>query len=317
MIAKSELSRETLEAYATCGQIIRRAAKTFYWGSLLLPRRKRLAAWALYAFCRSVDDGVDGAADPEAAAAQLDLWRDRLLRAYDGVASDPITHAWIDMCRHFDVPLQPALDLIEGARMDLHPIQPATFDELHLYCYRVAGTVGLLMAPVLGYRSPEALPLAVDLGVAMQLTNILRDVGEDLRNGRIYLPRDEMARFGYSEADLRAGVVDGRFVELMHFQMRRAEAYFARARPGIAMLERSAQLSILASAEMYRGILGAICANGYDVFTQRAFVPFATKLRMVPRLWLSLKTAPSPTPHPISDGEGEPTEGYLSASPLV
>ncbi len=296
MIAESELSRETLDAYEHCRRITRRAAKTFYWGSLLLPRRKRLAAWTLYAFCRTVDDSVDCIQDATCSDRRLDLWRDRLVRAYAGDVSDPITRAWVDMLCHYAVPLQPALDLIEGARMDLHPAQPATFEHLHLYCYRVAGTVGLLMAPVLGYCGPAALPLAVDLGVAMQLTNILRDVGEDLRNGRIYLPRDEMQQFGYTEADLHASVIDGRFIELMRFQMQRAEDYYVRARPGIDMLEKSAQLAILASAEMYRGILGAIVANEYDVFTKRAYVPTSAKMRMMPKLWLATKTNTVPLP---------------------
>ena len=295
MITEAEMSRETLDAYAYCRSIIRHAAKTFYWGSLFLPRRKRMAAWTLYAFCRSVDDCVDEQRDVAAAETALDLWRTRLLHAYEGVASDPITYAWVQMLHTYDVPLQPALDLIEGARMDLHPTQPATFDELHLYCYRVAGTVGLLMAPVLGYRSREALPCAVDLGVAMQLTNILRDVGEDLANGRIYLPRDEMARFGYSEDDLRASVIDERFIALLRFQMDRAQDYYTRARPGIEMLDKSAQLAILTSAELYRGILDAIRANEYDVFTKRAYVPTPTKMLMMPRLWFAARFAPAPT----------------------
>jgi 15-cis-phytoene synthase len=209
------------------------------------------------------------------------------------VASDPITQAWVEMLGNYDVPLDPALDLIEGARMDLHPSQPADFDALHLYCYRVAGTVGLLMAPILGYRSREALPCAVDLGVAMQLTNILRDVGEDLANGRIYLPRDEMARFAYTEADLRAATIDDRFIALLRFQIDRAQEHYTRARPGIAMLDKSAQLAILTSAELYHGILGAIEANGYDVFTKRAYVPKSTKVLMMPRLWWASRFTPA------------------------
>jgi 15-cis-phytoene synthase len=293
MIAESDQSRETLDAFEYCRRITRHAAKTFYWGSLLLPHRKRLATWALYAFCRSVDDCVDCQDDPDRAEADLNLWRDRLIRAYDSIASDPITQAWIALLPHYAVPLQPALDLIEGARMDLRFTQPATFDDLHLYCYRVAGTIGLLMSPILGYRSPDALPLAVDLGVAMQLTNILRDVGEDQRNGRIYLPRDEMQRFGYGEADLQAGRISDRFIALMRFQMARAEDYYIRARPGIDMLDKSAQLAILASAEMYRGIHAAIVANDYDVFTKRAYVPLSAKMLMLPKLWLAVKSGPA------------------------
>lgn len=292
----------TRDPYAYCRDIIRRAAKTFYWGSLFLPRPKRMAAWTLYAFCRCVDDCVDEQSDIAQAEADLDMWRTRLLRAYEGVASDPVTTAWVDMLHRYDVPLQPALDLIEGARMDLHPTQPASFDELHLYCYRVAGTVGLLMSPVLGYHAREALPCAVDLGVAMQLTNILRDVGEDLANGRIYLPRNEMARFGYTTVDLRAGVVDERFIALMRFQMARAQDYYVRARPGIELLDKSAQLAILTSAELYRGILRSIEANAYDVFTKRAYVPTSTKVLMMPRLWWAARFTAPPTTCEVEDG---------------
>jgi phytoene synthase len=287
----TELTRDVLRAYDHCRRITRQAAKTFYWGSLLLPRRKRLAAWALYAFCRAADDRVDQDGGPGADAA-LERWRERLRAAYRGVASDPITVAWVDMLRAYPVPLQPALDLIDGVQMDLRHAQPQTFEDLHLYSYRVAGTVGLLMAPILGYRAPAALPCAVDLGIAMQLTNILRDVGEDWRHGRCYLPRDEMDRFGYTHADLANGVVNDNFVALMRYSSDRAHEYYRRARPGIDLLDSGAQLAILASAEMYRGILPAIAANGYDVFTRRAHVPTAMKARMLPRLWLQLRATP-------------------------
>ncbi len=289
MLATSPLPRETLEAYAHCRAIIRRASRTFFWGSQLLPPRKRMAAWAVYAFCRTVDDCVDEHLDLARAEAQLDELRDRLERAYAGEARDPMMRAWVDLLRVFPVPLQPALELIAGARMDLHPTQPKTFEDLHLYCYRVAGTVGLLMSPILGYRSAEALPCAVDLGVAMQLTNILRDIGEDLHNGRIYLPQDEMEQFGYGEERLRHGVRDERFLRLMRFQMERANEYYRRARPGIALLDRGVQWAIATSAEMYRGILAAIVANEYDVFTRRASVSTPAKVALSARLWVGLR----------------------------
>lgn len=307
MLPETELPRDVLAAYDHCRQITRQAAKTFYWGSLLLPRRKRLAAWALYAFCRSVDDSVDDPDQTAGPAISLEDWRERLRRAYEGQVSDRITLAWVDMLHHFDVPLQPALDLIDGVQMDQHHRCPQTFADLHLYCYRVAGTVGLLMSPILGYRSPEALPSAVDLGVAMQLTNILRDIGEDFRNGRIYLPDEELERFGYSKAELAAGVINDAFIELMRFQIARAHDYYERARPGIELLDTGAQLAILASAEMYRGILDAIEANGYDVFSRRAYVPTQTKVLMMPRLWLQLRSShvdmPADSHKAISSGK--------------
>jgi 15-cis-phytoene synthase len=280
-------SRETLDAYAYCRAIIRHASKTFFWGSQLLPPAKRMAAWAVYAFCRTVDDCVDEQPDPACAEAQLDDLRDRLQRAYTGEANDPVMRAWVDMLRVFPIPIQPALDLIAGARMDLHHTQPESFADLHLYCYRVAGTVGLLMSPILGYRSAGALPCAVDLGIAMQLTNILRDIGEDLRNGRIYLPQNEMAAFGYCTDHLSHGVRSKHFIDLMRFQIDRANEYYRRARPGIALLDRGVQWAIATSAEMYRGILAAIVANDYDVFTRRASVPLRTKVALSARLWVA------------------------------
>lgn len=286
MLAREmDLSRAVLDAYDVCRRITSRAAKTFYWGSLLLPRRKRLAAWALYAFCRTIDDSVDRATGRADAEATLALWRTRLQAAYQGRHSDPISLAWVDMLGSYNVPLQPALDLIDGMQMDLRHTQPQTFADLHLYCYRVAGTVGLLMSPVLGYRAPEALPCAVDLGIAMQLTNILRDVGEDWHNGRVYLPRAEMEQFGYTSADLAQGKVNSAFIALMRFSIDRAREYYQRAQPGLDLLDPSAQVAIRASAEMYRAILAVIEANNYDVFTRRAFVPTTTKLLLLPRLW--------------------------------
>ncbi|HKD77298.1 MAG TPA: squalene/phytoene synthase family protein, partial [Ktedonobacterales bacterium] len=179
--------------------------------------------------------------------------------------------------------LQPALDLIDGVEMDLAGERLQTFDDLRTYCYRVAGTVGLLMAPVLGYDSPAALPFAVDLGIAMQLTNIVRDVGADARNGRIFLPQEDLDCFGCSAADIMAGKMDDAFIALIRFQITRAQEYYDRAVPGIAMLDRQAQFAIHASANLYRGILDAIVANGYDVFTRRAYVSLPAKLLIIAR----------------------------------
>jgi phytoene synthase len=282
---------DVTNAYEYCRQVTRRASKTFYWSSLFLPRHKRMAAWAIYAFCRSVDDIADTPEKDTDPIAALDVWRQRLRQVYQGVVTHPIMRAWADMLERYDVPLAPALELIDGVQTDLGAVHFATFDELYRYCYCVAGTVGLLMTPVLGYASAEALPCAVQLGVAMQLTNILRDVGEDAALGRIYLPSDEMARFGYCESELLQNVVNLPFIDLMQFQIARACEYYERARPGIALLDPSVRLAIQASAELYRGILGSIMANGYDVFTQRAYVPLSSKVLMMPKLWLKQRIA--------------------------
>lgn len=277
------------DAYAYCQRIARRIARTFYYGSLFLPPAKRRATWALYAFCRTADDIADEPnryPDTEATLAQ---WQTALTDAYEGRPRGPVMVAWADLLERFPVPISPALELLAGVEMDVRGQRYETFDDLRLYCYRVAGTVGLLMAPILGYDDPAALDAAVDLGIAMQLTNILRDVGEDLTHGRVYLPAEDMARFGYSEAELREGVVNGAFENLVEHQIARAEAYYARGLRGVALLDPKSRLAIALSGHLYRDILGRIRRNGYDVFSRRAHISLSGKLARLPRVWLSLK----------------------------
>lgn len=289
------------DAYDYCRRVTRHASKTFYWGSMFLPPPKRQAIWAVYAFCRVVDDIVDeacgsktvapghlaGASDPEAT---LDYWRESLERMYRSggagrVVDGPIQLAWSHMLETYDVPLEPALDLLRGVAMDLNTPRYSTFEELYIYCYRVAGTVGLLTSPIFGYLDEAALPYAVDLGVALQLTNILRDIGEDARRDRIYLPLDEMQRFGYGEGDLMAGVMNEAFRALVHYQIERADDYYRRALPGIAMLSADCRLAVRLSGSLYRNILERIRINNYNVFTKRASVPLKTKLAAIPQNW--------------------------------
>ena len=285
-------------AYDYCRQVTQRASKTFYWGSIFLPPPKRYAIWAVYAFCRVVDDIIDeacyaetprpghliGSASPEEA---LQGWRSSLEYLYrTGKAGDnPILIAWHDLLAHYPVPLEPALDLIQGVAMDLSVKRYQTFDDLYLYCYRVAGTVGLLTSPIFGYHHEAAPTHAVELGVALQLTNILRDIGEDARRGRIYIPLDEMKQFGYSEAEMMGGVINDSFRELICFQMARADDYYQRAQPGIAMLSADCRLAVRLSSALYRRILDRIHLNNYNVFTKRASVPLKTKLAVVPQCW--------------------------------
>ena len=259
------------DAYEYCRQVTQRASKTFYWGSAFLPPAKRRATWAIYALCRTVDDIVDEAAasisprtghlhGADAPVQRLDYWRNALQHIYQGYGDDnnPIQCAWMDMLTRYSVPLQAALDLLDGVEMDLSRNRYQNFDELYVYCYRVAGTVGLLTSPIFGYQCEEALSHAVELGVALQLTNILRDVGEDARRNRIYLPQKEMERFEYSEADLMAGVVNEAFCELIRFQIVRAEEYYLRAQPGIALLNQDCRLAVSLSGTLYHRILERI-----------------------------------------------------------
>lgn len=266
-------------SYRACRDIVASHAKTFYLSSRFLPFEKRRAVWAVYAFCRTADDIVDRVAPARERLDALDAWERKLLGAYHGVAEGPVFVALSDAARRFAIPLAPALDLLRGARMDVAVERYDTYALLCDYCYLVASTVGLLVMPILGAESPEAGDYAVTLGRAMQLTNILRDVGEDARLGRIYLPGEELRRFGCSEADILAGRIDDRFVALMRFHIARARALYSDAEPGIALLAPESRYTVRLALALYRSILDRIEANGYDVFNRRAHVPLRGKIR--------------------------------------
>lgn len=286
------------DAYEYCRLITKRASKTFYWGSMFLPRPKRRAIWAVYALCRIVDDIVDQATGKAAAGHlgssaypqyTLDYWRGALERVYQcgGTDDGPVQIAWSDMLESYPVPLSPALELLDGVEMDLTVKRYQSFEDLYVYCYRVAGTVGLLTSPIFGYEDETALPYAVDLGVALQLTNILRDIGEDVRRNRIYIPLEEMRQFGYSEEDLMAGIVNEAFCELIRYQMERTKDYYQRSQPGIALLNADCRLAVKLSSSLYHDILDRIHLNNYNVFTKRASVPLPVKLAATSQVWLS------------------------------
>lgn len=286
------------EAHEHCRRITKRASQTFYWGSLFLPPPKRRAIWTVYALCRIVDDIVDqasgkeetghlrGAIQPQRA---LDYWRSSLERIYQYGSTDegPIHIAWSNMLASYPVPLKPVLELLDGVEMDLTVQRYRNFDELYTYCYRVAGTVGLLTSSIFGYQDEAALTHAVDLGIALQLTNILRDVGEDARRNRIYLPLEELAQFGYSETDLIANTINEAFRELIHHQIKRTRDYYQRALPGIVLLDVDCRQAVRLSVSLYQGILDSIHMNNYNVFTRRASVPLQTKIAMALKVNLS------------------------------
>lgn len=269
-------------AYAHCEALTAQHSRSFHLASGLLPADKRRAARALYAFCRVTDDTVD--APTGDVAATLESWRQRAL-APDPPDDDLVAVAWADARSRYHVPPRYAEQLIEGVARDITQNRYATFDELATYCYGVASTVGLMSMHIIGFAGPEAVPYAIKLGVALQLTNILRDVGEDWRAGRVYLPQEELAAFGLSETDLAAGRVDDRWRDFMRFQITRNRQLYAEAWPGIALLRRDGRLAIAAAADIYRAILEDIEAHDYDVFNRRAYVSKWGKLRRLPRLW--------------------------------
>ncbi len=289
-----ELEAVAIEhAYEHCRLVTRQGSKTFYFGARFLPYEKRRAMWAVYNFCRLTDDMVDKAENLTNAeiCARLRDWEAELLESFKGRVqpSKPSMVAWLHAVQAYSMEAQPSLDLIKGVRMDLEKTRYANFEELHLYCYRVASTVGLMASQIMGYSDHAALEYAVNLGIAMQLTNILRDVGEDARAGRIYLPQDEMVRFGYTEAELLRGEVSPQFVRLMRFQINRARRYYCQALPGIEYLPENCRLSISVAARLYSRILDKIERNNYDVFTRRAFVPKKEKLFGLTGAWLGRK----------------------------
>ena len=268
------------KAYRRCAAITREHSKSFHLASALLPEEKRSAVRALYAFCRTVDDIVD---QPTAVArdASLDYWRRQVQAASEPDQGDPVAAAWGDTLLRYHIPRHYALQLIDGVARDMTQTRYATFDDLSTYCYGVASTVGLMSMHIVGFESNEAIPYAIKLGVALQMTNILRDVGEDYRNGRIYLPRDEMSAFGISESTLACGVVTDNWREFMRFHNARTRELYAEAWPGIRMLEREGRLAIAAAGSLYRRILDVIERNDYDVFLQRASVSAWSKIQCV------------------------------------
>lgn len=277
-------------AYAYCKQITQLNSRTFYLACGLLAPEKRRAIYAMYAFCRSTDDLVDKAQQHVNVEQLMGNWRGRLAN-YHPSAHDPVPLAWADAQRRYNIPHGYADQLIEGITRDLRQNRYESFAELTEYCYGVASTVGLMSMHVIGFRDKAALPYAVKLGIALQLTNILRDVGEDWRSGRLYLPQDELEEFGVSEAAIAEKRVDKAWREFMRFQIARARQLYAEAQPGIAMLDADGRFAIGAAAGLYRAILESIEANDYDVFRQRAYVSAWGKVRRLPAMWWNSRGA--------------------------
>jgi phytoene synthase len=286
---------ELEKAYELSRRITRKGSKTFYFSTVFLPKEKRRAMWAIYCFCRFTDDMVDTAdtADMEELISKLDLWEHELKTSFQQSQppSQPHMLAWLHTTNFYKIPLHPPLDMIKGVRMDLSQNRYNNFEELRLYCYRVASTVGLMTSQVIGYSEPIALDYAVELGIAMQLTNILRDIGEDTKRGRIYLPLDEMAQFGYTEEELLRGEINERFINLMKFQIERARKFYATAELGIDYLNKDSRLAVATAAHLYSRILDVIERNSYDVFNRRAFVPLDEKIGGLIRVWRKRRKA--------------------------
>lgn len=293
-----ELEDDRLKmAYSRCREIIRTYAKTFYLATRFLPTHKQRSIFAVYALCRYLDDLVDETEDllsnnklqvndVETIILQQ---KKKLVKVYQG--KDPGTHpifvAIADVLKTYHIPIELPYELIEGVCMDLTKKRYANFDELYVYSYKVASVVGLMTSEIFGYSDKKALDHAIELGIAMQLTNILRDIGEDLNRDRIYLPADEMKSFGITEEQLFSHTITPAFVEFMEFQIQRAEKYYLSSDQGIPMLSSDARLPVSMARQNYSRILQRIRSNGYQVFHQRAHLSMLRKLAILPRVWLS------------------------------
>lgn len=275
-------------AYKMAEKITLEHSKSFHFASGLLPEEKRSAVRALYAFCRTVDDIVDESLDAE-RDAQLDYWR-HMVETASFQDNDLVAAAWADTLTRYHIPRHYALQLIDGVARDLCQSRYQTFEELATYCYGVASTVGLMSMYIVGFHGNEAVPYAIKLGVALQMTNILRDVGEDYRNGRLYLPREELIYYGVQESDIAEGRVTENWRQLMKFQIDRTRQLYAESWAGVKMLEREGQLAIGAASVFYQGILDEIEKWDYDVFTRRASLSTIGKISRIPGLWLKVKS---------------------------
>lgn len=271
-----------LNAYAESTSITQEHSRTFFMASSLLPAEQRDSARALYAFCRVSDDIVDEGEGNR--LFKLLRWRNESLGNHPN-KENPVALAWSDTRSKYRIPRQYAEQLLDGVAWDLTQDRFETFDDLAHYCYGVASTVGLMTMHIVGYSSEEAIPYAIKLGVALQLTNILRDVGEDWEKGRLYLPQDELAQFGLTEHDIDSGLISNRWREFMQFQIDRARQLYEEAMPGIGMLGENGRFAIAAAAELYQGILGDIEAHDYNVFTRRSHLSNWQKLLKLPGIW--------------------------------
>ncbi|KAL7610210.1 phytoene synthase 2, chloroplastic [Lactuca sativa] len=287
------------EAYDRCGEVCAEYAKTFYLGTLLMTPERRKAIWAIYVWCRRTDELVDGPNASHITPKALDRWESRLDDLFNGRPFDMLDAALSDTVSRFPVDIQPFKDMIDGMRMDLKKSRYENFDELYLYCYYVAGTVGLMSVPIMGidpesFASTESVyNAALALGIANQLTNILRDVGEDARRGRVYLPQDELAKAGLSDDDIFAMKVTDKWRIFMKKQIKRARTFFDQAEEGVTQLSSASRWPVWASLLLYRQILDEIEANDYNNFTKRAYVSKPKKIIALPVAYAKSLVPPS------------------------
>jgi phytoene synthase len=276
--------------YERCAEITRRSSSNFYYAFMLLAPERRQALYAVYAFCRFVDDIADDAAVRE-PALMLARWREELDRVYGGEPTRPVSRALADAVRRFTIPREYFEEVIAGVEMDLTRKRYRTFDELRLYCYRVASAVGLICIEVFGYTNPAARVYAEKLGIAFQLTNILRDVSEDASRGRIYLPLEDLEKMGVSEEEILNRVYSSNFVRLMEFEANRARNFYREAEAAMPPEDRSTLRTAEAMRMIYGALLARIVSSNYRVLDRRLSLSAPRKLYLVGRAWASGRIA--------------------------
>jgi len=276
------------EDYARCASITRRSSSNFYYAFMLLPAERRQALYSVYAFCRFVDDIADDAAGGEAGgqpATLLARWREELERVFNGSPTHAISRAIAYNVRRFAIPRRYLEEIIDGVEMDLGRTRYATFEELRLYCYRVASAVGLVCIEIFGYRNPRTREYAENLGIAFQLTNIIRDLSEDAARGRIYLPLEDLARFDVSEDEILRGADTLELRRLLEHEVERARSFYAQAENALDAEDRAAMVCAEAMRSIYRALLERIASKGCGVVGRRHRISTPRKLYLVGRTW--------------------------------
>lgn len=290
---------ELEEAYEYCESVTKLHAKSFYFAAKFLPKLKQKAVYPIYAFCRRVDDEIDeiGEGDEQKAIETVEKWEANLREIYNGQRTTDneqssiddeqksVFLAWSDLLQLYKIPQDLPLDLIRGVLMDTSVKRYETFDELYIYCYRVASTVGLMSSEILGYSDKRALRFAEAMGIGMQLTNILRDVKEDAAMNRIYLPQEDLRKFNVRQEQIFAGEFDANFRELMKFQIERARSFYAKGEKGIPLLEKDSRFTVLLASRIYSKILDEIEKLDYNIFLKRAHTTKSQKFLSIPKIW--------------------------------
>jgi phytoene synthase len=267
-------------------EIAKKSNSSFYYAFNLLPQEKRDAMNTVYAFCRQTDDIVDmGSENSDLKYEKLRKWRIELEKSLDGYSDYQILNKLASTIQKFNIPLEPFFELLIGMEMDLQKNRYLTFEDLQLYCYRVASTVGLMCIEIFGYKHASTRDFAVNLGIALQLTNILRDVKKDADKGRIYLPQEDLEKYGYAEKDLLNSTYNKNFQNMMKFEVQRAKEYFGKATNSLNFEDKKAMFAARAMQHIYYRMLNKIVDADYDVYRKKIRISTFKKVGISLGVW--------------------------------